>query len=160
VSESSHTRSQRVGELLQHELASLITNELKDPRVGFVTVTEVRVSPDLRNARVYVSIYGTPEERAGSLDGLRKAAGYLRHALGGRMQLRYLPELMFSADETLDRADRLQTLMKAIAHGDTATPDAQASAPVAARTDRSDLAERKKTFDDARTKKRGPRRRR
>lgn len=122
MSSPDRKRPQRVGELLQHELADLITNELKDPRVGFVTVTEVRVTNDLRLAKVFVSIYGTPEERAGSLEGLHKAAGYLKRELAGRIDLRYVPELVFTPDETLDHADRLDTLMQAIAHGETEPP--------------------------------------
>ena len=149
MSESIHNRPQRVGELLQHELASLITSELRDPRIGFVTVTEVRVSNDLRTARVYVSIYGDDEKRQASLEGLSRAAGYLRHLLGPKLQLRYTPELTFCHDDSLDRADRLQALMQAIAHGEIDTPDPSAAAPIAnVQTDRSALDERRREFDE------------
>lgn len=150
VSESERKRSQRVGVLIQHELANVITNEMKDPRVGFVTVTEVRVTGDLRAAKVFVSVLGPPEQRAASIDGLRAAAGYFKHVLASRLDLRWVPDLEFSADETLDKAERLETIMQAIARGDIDTPPAEALPPMAARTDRSDLAEKRKSFEDER----------
>jgi ribosome-binding factor A len=146
VPESVNKRSQRVGELLQHELASLITNELKDPRVGFVTVTEVRLTKDLKSAKVYLSIYGPDAERQGALQGLQNAAGFLKRQLGQRLELRFIPELVFCLDETLDKAMRLQQLMTAISHGETETPSAAATEHVPAETLRSDLAERQKLF--------------
>jgi ribosome-binding factor A len=148
VPESEHKRSQRVAELLQHELASLISTELKDPRIGFVTVTEVRLSNDLRSARVYVSIYGSEEQRAESLDGLSKASGYLRHLIGPKLQMRYTPELAFFRDDSLDRADRLHALMHAIAHGATDTPDPSGTLPLDVETDRSALAHSRQVFDE------------
>ena len=150
VSESERKRAQRVGVLIQHELANVITNEMKDPRVGFVTVTEVRVTGDLRGAKVFVSVLGPPEQRTASLDGLRAAAGYFKHVLASRLDLRWVPDLEFAADETLDKAERLETLMQAIARGETDTPPAEALPPMAARTDRSDLADRRKSFDEQR----------
>ncbi len=76
MSDSDRKRAQRIGEIIQHELASVITNELKDPRVGFVTVTEVRVTGDLRQARVFVSVLGAPEARQSSLG--RPCRGLMR----------------------------------------------------------------------------------
>jgi ribosome-binding factor A len=156
VPDIDNKRPQRVAELLGHELASLISNELTDPRIGFVTVTEVRLSNDLRNARVYVSIYGDEEHRQASLEGLSKAAGYLRHLLGPKLQLRCTPELMFCHDESLDRADRLETLLRAVARGETSTPLASPAAPVAVQTDRSALADRRREFDEEGRKVRPP----
>ena len=149
MSDSDRKRAQRVGELILHELANVITNELKDPRVGFVTVTEVRVTGDLRSARVFVSILGPPEQRAASIDGLRAAAGYLKHILSERLELRWVPDLAFEADESLDRAQRLESIMQAIAKGDTETPAETPEAPLEARTYRSELAEKRRTFSEA-----------
>jgi ribosome-binding factor A len=154
VSESDK-RAQRVGVLIQHELANVITNEMKDPRVGFVTVTEVRVTGDLRGAKVFVSVLGPPEQRAASLEGLRAAAGYFKHVLASRVDLRWVPDLEFEADETLDKAERLETLMQAIARGDTDAPPAEALPPMAAHTDRSDLADKRKSFEEQRKRPAG-----
>ncbi|MBN1961084.1 MAG: 30S ribosome-binding factor RbfA [Deltaproteobacteria bacterium] len=146
MSASNYKRTHQVGELIQHELANVITNELKDPRVGFVTVTEVRVTGDLRNARVYVSIYGSQEQRNSSLEGLRTAAGYLKHILAQRLELRFIPELSFECDESLDRAERLETVMQAIAKGETQTPAHETTEPLAAETYRSELAIKRQSF--------------
>ncbi len=140
-------RPQRVAELIAHELARLISTELKDPRIGFVTVTEVRMSSDLHSARVYVSVYGDAEHRQASLEGLGKAAGYLRHQLGPALKLRYTPELVFCHDDSLDRADRVQALLIAVAKGETATPEPRTEPPVDVQTDRSALAERRREFE-------------
>lgn len=115
-------RAERVSQLLQKELGNLLIKDLMDPRVGFVTVTEVRVTDDLRSARVYVSIYGTGEECQASLDGLRAAAGYLKSQLGRRIHLRYTPTLTFALDTTLDQVDRLDALISAASDGAVDSP--------------------------------------
>jgi ribosome-binding factor A len=98
---------------LQVELAALIQRELKDPRVGFVTVTEVRMSPDLKHARVYVSVFDGEEERKQeSIDALQRAEGFLRHSLGKRLRLRYVPALRFVVDDTLDHSARIEELLE------------------------------------------------
>ncbi|MBI3178642.1 MAG: 30S ribosome-binding factor RbfA, partial [Deltaproteobacteria bacterium] len=122
-------------------------DEIRDPRVGFITVTEVRVTHDLRSARVYVSIYGNAEQRQASLAGLTAAAGYLKRELGHRLRLRYTPELTFAHDDSLDRAQRIDTLMNAIAHGEVETPAEAAPAPVPVQTARSELVEAARTFE-------------
>jgi ribosome-binding factor A len=123
VSEFEHKRSQRVGQLVQEELGRLLVEGLKDPRVGFVTVTEVRLSDDLRAAHVYVSIFGADEARQESLEGLRAAAGFLRREIGHRLKLRYAPTLTFALDDSLDRAQRVQVLLSAVARGEHETPE-------------------------------------
>ena len=146
--ESSFKRSERLAELIKHEVAALITNELKDPRIGFVTVTEVRVTHDLKLARVYVSILGDAAIRQESLNGLEAATGYLRKALGKTLQVRYTPNLTFFLDESLDHADRMQTLMNAIAHGEHEAPTvAPEGLPVDAQTFRSSLAHVRREFE-------------
>ncbi len=113
-------RQQRVGEQLQIELADLIQNEVRDPRLGFVTVTEVRLSPDLQHARVYVSIFGDSEERRESFGVLERATGFLRSQVGRRMKLRHVPEIQFRLDETLDTSERIDALLDETAVDDTA----------------------------------------
>lgn len=116
--------------MVQKELAALLVEGLKDPRVGFATITEVRMADDLRNATVYVSVYGTDEERAASLEGLQAASGFLKREVAQRLRLRFAPELSFKRDESLDRAERLETLLGAISRGEIETPEAAAVPPV------------------------------
>ena len=98
---------------MQVELADLIQRELKDPRVGFVTVTEVRMSPDLKHARVYVSVFeGEEEKKQESITALQRAEGFLRHSLGRRLRLRYVPALRFVVDDTLDHSARIDELLE------------------------------------------------
>ena len=125
-----HKRSHRVAQLIQEELGRLLVEGLKDPRVGFVTVTEVRVSDDLRTACAYVSIFGTTEVRQTSLTGLRAAAGFLKRELGHRLQLRYTPHLTFAHDATLDHAQRVDDLLNAVARGEHEAPDPAALQPL------------------------------
>jgi len=106
-----YPRKLRIGELLQRELAELILREIKDPRVQRVTVTSVDVSPDLSHAKVLISVLGAEAPQPGVVHALNHAAGFLRHELGRRLQLRSIPELRFSYDETLDRAARLEALI-------------------------------------------------
>ena len=108
------SRSQRVAEAIAHELASLISNEVKDPRIGFVTVTAVRVSPDLRHARVWVSVMGSEEERFMTMKGLKSATPYLRGELGRQVRMKYLPDLVFELDTGIEEADRLEQLLRQV----------------------------------------------
>lgn len=105
-------RQRRVGDQLREHLAQLLMHEVKDPGLGFVTVTEVRMSPDLAHARVYVSVLGDAAQREQSLESLGRAAGYLRTEVGRRMRLRHTPLLNFVADDTLDRSDRIEELLR------------------------------------------------
>ena len=107
-------RTERLGEEVREEVAQLIAGELKDPRIGFVTVTRVEVTPDLRTARVYVGVLGTEKQKQASLAGLRQAAGFLRRALGQSLRLRYTPELVFTYDEGLEASDRVAQLLAEI----------------------------------------------
>ena len=109
-------RTERLGEEIREEVAQLIVGELKDPRIGFVTVTRVEVTPDLRTARVYVGVLGTEKQREASLTGLRQATGFLRRALGQSLRLRYTPELVFTYDEGLEASDRVAQLLAEISH--------------------------------------------
>jgi ribosome-binding factor A len=102
----------RVDEALRQVLADALAAELKDPRVGFVTVTDVTTSPDLRFARVYVSVLGDAAAREASMDGLRNAHGYLQGRIASELHLRRTPTLEFRYDETIDRAQRVEGLLR------------------------------------------------
>ncbi len=101
----------RVNEAIREILGDAITTELKDPRIGFVTVTEVDTSPDLRAARVYVSVLGSPEERESSLAGLRSSHGVLQSKIASGMRLKRTPTLTFEYDESVDRGARISRLL-------------------------------------------------
>jgi ribosome-binding factor A len=107
-------RSQRLAEELKTEISAIITQQVRDPRVGFATVTRVKVSPDLRYARVFVSVFGSQEEKKQTLDALINATSYIRRQIGLRIRLRYLPELTFAYDESVERGDRMTQLIEGI----------------------------------------------
>jgi ribosome-binding factor A len=107
-------RTERLGEEIREEVARMISGELKDPRIGFVTVTRVNLGPDLRQARIFVGVLGTEKQRQASLVGLKQASGFMRRALGQRLRLRYTPELHFQYDEGLDASDRVARLLSEI----------------------------------------------
>ena len=108
----SGDRMRRVDEAMREVLSAAITSELKDPRVGFVTVTAVDTSPDLRQARVYVSVLGTDAERRRSLDGLRSAHGYLQRRVADELHLKHTPTLDFAYDDTTENAARINELLR------------------------------------------------
>jgi ribosome-binding factor A len=110
---TAHNRPDRVAHLLQHRLADLFARGLKDPRIGFVTITGVKMSPDLREARVYWTVHGSAEARAETARGLDAARGYLRREIGS-LGLRVTPELRFSYDEAIDRGDRIEQLLREV----------------------------------------------
>jgi ribosome-binding factor A len=101
----------RVDEAVREVLSDVLTHEVKDPRVGFVTVTDVKTSPDLSHARVYVSVLGDAEAVSASLEGLRSAQGFLQGRIGGELRLKHTPSLTFFHDDTAERAQRLERLM-------------------------------------------------
>jgi ribosome-binding factor A len=109
----SADRMRRVDEAIRQVIGDAVASDLKDPRVGFVTVTDVRTSADLSHARVYVSVLGEAEARADSLDGLRSAHGYLQGRIARELHLKRTPTLEFSYDDTTDRAMRLDALIDA-----------------------------------------------
>ena len=107
-------RMQRVQELMKQELSKIILQDLKDPRIGFVTVTAVDVSSDLRNARVYVSLMGSEQQIADSWRGLQSSRGFLRREIGHRVRLRYTPELTLELDKSVDYGVHIQELLQKI----------------------------------------------
>jgi ribosome-binding factor A len=107
-------RMRRVDEAIRQVIGAVVAGELKDPRVGFVTVTDVRTSADLSHARVYVSVLGDDDERAASMDGLQSAHGYLQGRVASELHLKRTPTLTFAYDDTTDRALRVDALLEEI----------------------------------------------
>lgn len=107
-------RAEKVQEFIKQELSTIILTELKDPRVGFITVTRVEVTGDLRSAKVYISLMGSDEEKAVTWQALQRAVGYLRSEIGKRIRLRFTPELTLHLDETLEYSARIQELLTKI----------------------------------------------
>jgi ribosome-binding factor A len=107
-------RTERLGHQIRVDLAELIAREVKDPRLGFVTVTRVELSADLHHARVFVSVLGSAEEHQSSLEGLSSAAGFLRHEIGHRLELRRAPELTFVLDRGAEAGEKIEMLLQKI----------------------------------------------
>jgi ribosome-binding factor A len=105
-------RTRQVGEFLREELSDIIRREVKDPRIGFMSVTRVEMSPDLRYARVYISVLGTEDERKETLTALRSAAGFIRHHLKPRLRMRQIPELEFRDDRSMEHAEQIARALK------------------------------------------------
>lgn len=108
----SELRASRVAEQMKKELGDIITRKIKDPRVGFVTITDVEVTGDLQQAKVYISVLGSEEERQDTLVGLTKAKGFIRSEIGKRIRLRKTPELSFDMDETMEQGNRIEALLR------------------------------------------------
>src|SRR5437762_448174 len=104
-------RSDRLAHELRNEISYIIARELKDPRVGFATITNARVSPDLRHARIFVSVFGSPEQQKETLAALNRAVGFIRRQISGRLKLRHSPELQFSFDDSIEHGARMDELL-------------------------------------------------
>jgi len=105
------SRMRRVDGVLREVIGATIGGELQDPRIGFVTVTAVKTSPDLRHAQVYVSVLGTDEEKAETLAGLEAARGVIQGAISSQLRMKRTPTLEFVYDDSVERADRLTRMM-------------------------------------------------
>ncbi len=111
---SMSLRANRVGEQMKKELGDIIGRKIKDPRIGFVTVTDVQVTGDLQQAKVFISVLGDEEQRENTLKGLAKAKGFIRSEIGQRIRLRKTPEIIFEFDESIDYGNRIETLLHQI----------------------------------------------
>jgi ribosome-binding factor A len=105
-------RMRRVNEAVREVLSTAIGKDLKDPRIGFVTVTAVDTSPDLRHARVYVSVLGNERERADTLSGLTSSHGFLQSRVASELRLKHTPQLDFHYDESVERGARITRLLR------------------------------------------------
>ena len=112
----SGRRNERLAEEIREDVARIV-GQLKDPRIGFVTVTRVDLTPDLRTAHVHVGILGGGPDREKTLTGLRQAAGFVRRALGQRLHVRHTPEIAFHYDEGLDATERVAQLLDEVRPG-------------------------------------------
>jgi len=108
----SKVRANRVGEQIKKELTDIIQRELKDPRVGFVTVTDVDVTGDLQQATAFITVYGDDDERKKTLKALETANGFIRSEIGKRIHLRKTPELSFTYDESIEQGNRIDELLR------------------------------------------------
>ncbi|SDB89072.1 ribosome-binding factor A [Pelagirhabdus alkalitolerans] len=108
----SEMRANRVAEQMKKELGDIITRKLKDPRVGFVTITDVDVTGDLQQATIYLTILGEETEEQDTLLALEKAKGFIRSEIGQRIRLRKTPELFFKIDETIEKGNRIESLLR------------------------------------------------
>jgi ribosome-binding factor A len=128
-------RAARLNEQVRRELTALLQTDVRDPRIGLVTITDVEVSPDLYHAKVFFSVLGGEAERESATEGLRAAAGYLRTEIGRRMHIRRSPELHFTYDATLQHALHIEKLLKearaTAADADPATDRADEAADAA-----------------------------
>jgi ribosome-binding factor A len=110
-------RGSRVGQRIQEIVARLLHEEIRDPRIGFITVTGVELSRDLRLAKVFVAAHGSEAERRGALEGLRSAAPFVRRALGRELALRFTPEVAFFEDQGVERGSRVESILRDLHQG-------------------------------------------
>ena len=111
---SAHKRPERVAQMVQQLLGEIFARGMRDPRIGLVTITGVKMSPDLREARVYWTVHGDPEQRKHTAKGLENARGFLRREIGSELKLRITPELHFTYDEAIDRGERIDQLLRQV----------------------------------------------
>jgi ribosome-binding factor A len=109
-------RRLRVQDLLREEISSIIQRDVKDPGFGFVTILEVKMTEDLKTAKVFFSIYGTEEEKKKTTEALNRSKGYIKFLLGKRIKLRYTPDLYFTLDDTYEKISKIEEILEKGAH--------------------------------------------
>jgi ribosome-binding factor A len=107
-------RSDRLAQELRNEVSYIISRELKDPRMGFATITTVKVTPDLKYARILVSVLGTPEKQKATMVALKKGAGFVRRQLSSRLKLRQCPELKFEYDDSIEYGAKMDEILNEV----------------------------------------------
>ncbi len=107
-------RVRKIQEFIKQEVSNILLRELKDPRLGFVTVTDARITGDLREATVYVSLFGKPEEKQNTMKALKNATGYIRTEVGRRLGIRYSPTIEFKEDTSLDYGMKIDKILRDI----------------------------------------------
>jgi len=115
-------RALKVAEQIRDELSDILRYEVRDPRVGFVSIVDVELSTDLRHAKVYVSVFGSDTEQHLTLTALRSATGFIRTELGKRIRLRHVPELVFVLDQSIAHGQRIETLLRQLHRDEEAAP--------------------------------------
>jgi ribosome-binding factor A len=116
-------RTNRLDSQIQQELMELLQREMKDPRIGFVTITQVETAADLGHARVWVSVYGSEEDKERSMAALRAAAPWLRRQLGQRLRLRKVPELSLRRDDSIETGDRVLRILHDLEREGSGSPE-------------------------------------
>ncbi|MDQ7819926.1 MAG: 30S ribosome-binding factor RbfA [Armatimonadota bacterium] len=129
-------RPDKVREFIREQVSDILHHQVKDPRIGFVSVTEVEISPDLRHARVFVSVLGDEQAKAQTMAGLHSAAGFVRGELGRRLQMRFVPEITFRLDESIERGTRVVSLIRRL----SGPPDGKEAHEHPGGADRDDAA--------------------
>jgi ribosome-binding factor A len=122
-------RTDRVDELLRQEIGRILAKDLQDPHIGFATVTDVQTTPDLRHARVWVSVIGGAPERAETLAALERAMGFVRHELGVRLRIKRIPALHVSLDDSAARGTRVLRIIEELGQGHDSVGEALADTP-------------------------------
>jgi ribosome-binding factor A len=122
-------RIDRVDELLRQEIGRILAKDVGDPHIGFATVTDVETTPDLRHARVWVSVIGGAPERAETLAALERAMGYVRHELGVRLRIKRIPALHVTLDDSAERGTRVLRIIEELGQGHDSAGEALADAP-------------------------------
>ena len=110
----SEYRAERLAVLIKEELGAILQKDLKDPRIGFASITNVRVSRDMSHAKIYVSVFGDKQQQAATMEGLESAKGFIRTELGKRIRLRYTPEINFIFDNSLEEGAKVLSLLNEI----------------------------------------------
>lgn len=108
------TRPERVAEAIRKEISTMIQEELKDPRIGFTTITKVEITPDLRYAKIYYTVLGNEKAKKSTEIALKNAKGFIKGHIGDRLKLRYTPEIIFKVDESIEYADKIERLFDKI----------------------------------------------
>ena len=108
---SNQLRIEKLQELIKQEVGKMLLYDIKDPRIGFVTVTDVEMTGDLREAKIHVSLMGNDEQIKNSMEGLQSALGFVRREIGKRIRLRFTPEISFAPDKSLDYSEHIQKLL-------------------------------------------------
>lgn len=115
------SRNIRLAGLLKREVINIIRNEVSDPRIGFISITDVSVSPDLKNAKIFVSIMGNEEQKQAGMDGLTSATSFIRGKLAGILEIRSVPQITFSLDDSIERGSKVLSLIAKL-NNDKNTP--------------------------------------
>lgn len=113
-----HRRIERIGNQIRSEISDIIARRLNDPRIGFVTVTAVEVSEDLRHAKVFVSIYGDEKVKIQTMKGLKSASGLIRGEIGHRVRIKFTPELTFIMDTSMEKAEHIISILEGLDKGE------------------------------------------
>jgi ribosome-binding factor A len=120
---TQYKRAERVGDLIKKEISQIIQCELKDPGIGFVTITAVELSSDLKHAKIFYSVLGDEKGKKESSSALKRACGFIQHEMGRRLRLRYTPEISFLFDSSVEYGAHIETLIKKIHESQGSTTD-------------------------------------